>query len=181
MGMFDSQIVFYGKHAEVFHKYCKQQSSDIKSPFLIDDNDGNSNDFYIFNTNFNCYIVAALLGIINDKKEEIDNNKEIKPASIFADMLTKPVNARTLKRIYQHMVLKNNKEKDADARIKEAFKDLSDDESKIKQKEFEDYVRGGLTIIDEKFKDCKSYEDICDSLIFLIDDYSEGLVDDEEE
>lgn len=174
MDLFDDTRTFEGKHADILHKYCSANSKDQKIEFLISDHEGNTVDYCIFDNFATCYVVAAALGIANNKKEDVDKSVTSNPANVWGEVIRK--NKKKLMRVYYHMMFLETEEQDADSRIKATFSDLkSDDEVKSRQKLFDDYVRGGLTIIDETFKNCKSYEDINDTLIDLIDKYKEIL------
>ena len=64
--MFKKQIRFYGKHAVIMQKYCRDKGGEQEIPFSISNNDGKTIDhFYIFETRIQIYMVAAMLGIIN--------------------------------------------------------------------------------------------------------------------
>lgn len=158
MEMFKNQIRFYGKHARIMKQYSKSTSAEAAVPYEVDNNEGKKEDKYIFDTLLQCYMVAGMLGIINKRREKPDSNKTI-DATIMADILNKKRNL--LIRIYQHMVLTEDSGLSPDARVKKAFTvSMSDEESKQEQDRLEDYVRGGLEIIDEMFGGCLSYEDI---------------------
>lgn len=162
--MFKKAIRFYGKHAAIMQKYCKDKGGDQQILFPISNNDGKTIDhFYVFETRIQIYMVAAMLGIINKSSIEEDNDKMVY-SSIMADMVDKQ--RRKLERIYQYMILTDESLGTADAKIKKAFSLIStDEECDSQQHKLENYVRGGLEIIDGYFKDCKTYEDICNAII----------------
>lgn len=166
MSMFKKQIKIYGKHAIIMQKYCKDKGGEQDVTFSISNNDGATNDhFYIFETRVGIYMVAAMLGIIKKKQIMEDDDKKIY-SSIMVDMLEKQ--RTNLERIYHHMILTDSSIDSADAKIKKAFSIMtSDEECDIEQQKLENYVRGGLEIIDNLFKDCKSYEDVCNSIYKL--------------
>ena len=162
--MFKKPIRFYGKHAAIMQKYCKDKGGDQQILFSISNNDGKTNDhFYVFETRIQIYMVAAMLGIIDKLSIEEDNDKTIY-SSIMADMVDKQ--RKKLERIYQYMILTDDSLGTADAKIKKAFSlTQTDEECDLQQHRLENYVRGGLEIIDGYFKDCKTYEDICNAII----------------
>ena len=156
--MFDSFIRFYGKHARIMKMYCRNTSAETAVPFEIDNNEGKKEDKYIFDTLLQCYLVAGMLGIINKRTAKTDTNKTI-DATIMSDILIKKKGL--LVRMYQHMVLSENDGLSADAKVKKAFSvSMTEEEGKAEQERLEDYVRGGLEIIDETFSGCLSYEDV---------------------
>lgn len=162
--MFKKQVRFYGRHALIMQKYCKDKGGDQEVAFPITNNDGKTIEhFYVFETRIGIYMVAAMLGIINKSKIEEDSDKKIY-SSIMADMLDKQ--RKKLERIYQYMILSDDSLGSADAKIKKAFSLIpTDEECDAQQHELENYVRGGLEIIDSYFKDCKTYEDICNAIL----------------
>ena len=156
--MFNYQIRFYGKHARIMKQYSRSTSAEAAVPFEIDNNEGKKEDKYLFETLLQCYMVAGMLGIIYKRKEKPDTNKTI-DATIMAEILNKKRNLLT--RMYQHMVLTEDSDLSPDARVKKAFSvSMTEEESKQEQDRLEDYVRGGLEIIDEMFNGCLSYEDV---------------------
>lgn len=169
--MFDKQIRIYGKHADIIRKYSKDKQGADEQHFLVDDNEGNSKNIYLFENILQCYMCAAMIGIISRKKADVDTNRD-KTANIFADILIK--NRANLLRIYQHMILMENSEGSVDGTIKKAFsinKTNSDDE----EAKVEAYVRGGLEIIDEYFSSCNSYEDVANKLMDFLDEYGVNI------
>ena len=169
--MFKNQIRFYGKHAEILKKYSRNTSSETPTTFIVNNNGGEQKDIYLFDTLIQCYMVAAMLGIVNNRKvQEDSSNKEV-VANIFVDVLNK--NMSNLKRIYQHMVLSEKDNCSVDSRIKKAFTvKMTDEQSDAEQHRLEDYVRGGLEIIDEMFCSCETYEDIANKIYELKDQFN---------
>lgn len=156
--MFNSSIRFYGKHAKIMKKYCKNNSAETAVPFEIDNNEGKKEDKFIFDTFFQCYLVAGMLGIINKRTAKTDTDKTF-DATIMMDIILKK--KELLVRMYQHMVLSENDGLSPDAKVKKAFSvSMTEEEGKDEQERLEDYVRGGLEIIDETFSGCFSYEDV---------------------
>lgn len=164
--MFKKQVRFYGKHAAIMQKYCKDKGGEQEVPFSISNNDGKNIDhFYIFETRIQIYMVAAMLGIINKASVEEDTDKSIY-SSIMSEMIEKQ--RRKLERIYQYMILSDDSLGSADAKIKKAFSIIpTDEECDVQQHKLENHVRGGLEIIDNYFKECKTYEDICNAILEL--------------
>lgn len=162
--MFKKQIRLYGKHALIMQKYCKDKGGEQEVSFSISNNDGKTIDhFYVFETRIQIYMVASMLGILNKSEVEEDADKKIY-SSIMADMVEKQ--RINLERIYQYMILCDDSLESADAKIKKAFSLIpTDEECDNQQHKLENYVRGGLEIIDNYFKDCKTYEDICNAII----------------
>lgn len=161
--MFKNPIRFTGKHALILQKYSKDKGSEQDIPFQVSNNSGETKSIYIFDTRLHCYMVAGMLGIIENRKADIDTNKSNNAtATIFADILDKQ--RPNLERMYHQMVLAHNEELSADAKIKKAFSIIPDDLCDSEQKKLEDYVRGGLEIIDEMFSTCRTYEDVCNKM-----------------
>lgn len=161
--MFKNSIRFTGKHAFILQKYSKDKGSEQDIPFQVNNNSGETRSVHIFDTRVNCYLVAGMIGIIKDRKADIDSNKSNNvTATIFAEILVKQ--RANLERMYHHMVLAHNNDLVVDERIKRTFSIIPDDQCDNEQKKLEEYVRGGLEIIDEMFSSCKTYEDICNKI-----------------
>lgn len=165
--MFKKQIRLYGKYADIIRKYSKDKQGADEQHFLIDDNEGEEKNVYIFENILQCYMCAAMIGIINKKTMPQDSNRD-KTANIFADILFK--NRHNLMRIYQHMILSEDNEESIDSVIKRAFS-INVSNPDQEQEKFDGYVRGGLLIIDDWFNNCKSYEDVANQLIDFIYEY----------
>lgn len=70
------------------------------------------------------------------------------------------------------MILKEESE-DVDLRIKKAFSmEKEEEEDKNLQKELDAYMRAGLEIINDYFKDCANYTDLGNELLQFLTDYS---------
>ncbi len=176
MAMFKKQIRFTGKHAEIMQKYCKDKGGDQEIKFTVSNNSGLNKDIYIFENRIDIYLIGGMIGVLEKRKAEIDRSTSTY-ATIMVEIIDKYRNH--LNRLYQHMILAEDSELDPDTRIKKAFKvQMSDEESEIEQKNLEDYVRGGLEIIDEIFCECKTYEDICNCMFELTERYQLSNNDD---
>ncbi len=163
MSMFSKQIRFTGKHAAILQKYSKDKGGDQDIPFKVSNNDGVEKTISLFDTKIQCYMVAAMLGIIKNRTADIDKN--LPNANIFVDVLNKK--RSSLERIYHHMILSENNDDSIDSKVKKAFSIVPDEKADEEQKKLEDYVRGGLEILDEYFCECKSYEDVCNAMYEL--------------
>lgn len=174
--MFKKQIRFFGKHAQIMQKYCKDKGGDQDIPFPISNNDGIVNEhFYIFETRIEIYMVGAMLGILNKKEAEEEQDTKFYSTIMF-DMIEKQRN--NLQRIYQYMVLSDDYIDSCDGKIKKAFSiELTEKDCEEQQLKFENFVRGGLEIIDEYFKDCKNYEDVCNALVNMNSSLDDLLVE----
>lgn len=167
MAMFKKLIRFYGKHADIMQKYCKDKGGEQDISFVVSNNSGEERNIYIFDNRIHIYLVGGMLGIIQGRKADIDKSTPTY-SSIMSDMLDKQ--RFNLERMYHHMVLSENNVLGVDAKIKEAFSvKKTDEEWDEEQKRLEDYVRGGLEIIDEIFGNCKTYEDVCNAMFELRD------------
>ena len=163
--MFNSQLRIYGKHARILKKYSRDKQAAEQVEFLVRDHEGRNRPTYIFETMIQCYMVAAMVGIIEHKKIENDEGID-NPANIFTDVLHK--NRNELDRIVKFMILTDDSTDDIDLKIKQAFS--------VKRKDkIEDgvtsYARYGLEVIDDYFKDCRSNEDVANALRDFRDHY----------
>ena len=164
MPMFDAQIKITGKHALILQKYCKDKGTDQDVDFVLSNNCGEDKKCYVFDTRIMCYMVAAMLGIDSKRSVEVDSDKGINAvANIFVEVLGR--NKDNLDRIYHHMILSENASLSPDVKIKKAFSIVPEENSAQEQHRLENYVRGGLEIIDGLFAPCKTYEDFCNAII----------------
>lgn len=165
--MFSEQIRIYGKHANIIKKYSLDKQASETNYFTVTKScTSDSINTYIFKDMLECYMVAAILGIINDRKSDVDKTPAT-PANIFAEKVIK--NKITLERIFKHMVFSRYDELNIDQKIKKAFElEHSNNDKDI----FDSYVRGGLEIIDETFNKSQTIEDIAKTILNLLDHYS---------
>jgi len=177
MAMFKKLIRFTGRHADIMQKYCREKGSEQDISFVVSNNTGEMKNIYIFDNRVHIYLVGGMLGIIYKKQSPIDKSTDT-ISSIMPEILDKQ--RQNLERMYHHMVLSEDNNLTADEKIKKAFSiNKADEEWDSEQKRLENYVRGGLEIIDEIFSKCQSYEDICNSMFELakmvkIDNPQEG-------
>ncbi len=169
--MFSKDIRIQGKHALIVKKYSQDKQAQEKVPFVLNNHEGRNEEKYVFETMIDCIMVATMLGIINKRTAEEDVDKNISPATIFTEIILKRRNL--LERIYYHLEFSNANEENINEVIKKAFV-MSDEEKKIGLEKFKSYMRGGLEIIDEQFKDVASYEDLCNAFIELKQTYQLG-------
>ena len=161
MAMFKKQIRFYGKHAEIMQKFCKNKGTEQDVSFIVSNNTGEDKNIYIFEDRIHIYLVAGMLGIINKRSAPIDRSSSA-TSTIMVEILDKQ--RANLERMYHHMILTENNELSADAKIKDAFSlKKTDEQWEDEQNRLENYVRGGLEIIDSIFGGCHTYEDICNA------------------
>lgn len=171
--MFSKQIRITGIHGDYLRKYSKDKQGENTQYFTLDDNEGHMGNYYIFENILQCFMCAAMIGIIEGKLAAPDNSKTT-PANIFADIVNK--NYDNLMRIYQHMILTRDLDLSIDARIKKAFSvDKSNEDAE--EERIYSYARGGLEIINDYFKDCKTFEDVANAIVELSDKYSINMND----
>ena len=167
MAMFQKLVRFTGKHAEIMQKFCKDKGGDQEISFVVNNNSGEDKNIFIFETRVNIYLVAGMLGIISGKKSEPDHTTAT-TSSIMPEMLNKQRD--NLMRMYHHMILDEQNNLDIDSKIKKAFSiNKTDQEWDEEQRRLENYVRGGLEILNDIFGGCRSYEDICNAMFNLKD------------
>ncbi len=163
--MFSNPIRIYGNYSRIAKKYSKDNSNEKQEPFNLIDVEGKKTierKIFVFDTLLECFMTSMMIGIIEDKKEPEDSDKTIY-ATVFADILGKK--RPTLERIYQHMVLTKYIDLEIDERVKKAFGIVKEEDKKEELENLKSYMRGGLLIIDDYFKDCKTIEDFCTKII----------------
>ena len=165
--MFKSDIRLYGKHAAYLKTYSKDKQGETQFLFTLKDNENNSKDVYIFETMIQCYMAAAMIGIIEGKTAPEDTSNR----SLYSNIMTEQVvnNRSILKRITQFMIL-STEGGTADKRIKRAFSVNREDDKEI-EKLVSSYARGGLEVINEIFESCRTYEDAANQILHIIDKY----------
>lgn len=177
--MFTRDVEIVNKHGLIMRKYSNDTRGGKEKSIKWEVKD-NSDGAYIFDTFISCYMFAAMLGIANKRTAPIDTVKmEGSEATIIGTMFSKSSIQASLKRIYQFMILTEDNDMSNDARIKKAFTVVPEENAKEEQDHFEDYVRGGLEIMDEMFSKCNSYEDISNTIIDFIDKYSIEEIEEE--
>lgn len=164
--MFKSQLIIYGKHAEILKKYSPDKQAEEQFPFYVESIDSKQQNIEInmFETMIQTFMVAGMIGIIDKKTSEEDTNSNIK-ATIFAEALTN--NMPQIKRMIQFMNL-TTEDLDFDARIKKAF---TVNENEGDEKKLLGYVRYGLEKIDNYFNKCNSVEEVASAWRDLLNDY----------
>lgn len=161
--MFTSQLLIQGKYADLLKKYSRDKQGE-KITFTVTDNEGDEQEIFLFDNYMQGYMVSAMLGILNRKSIGDDGDRSSE-AKIFADMLSKK--RGELETIVEFMLLSNT-EDSVDKRIKQAFTVDRENGEQI-EKMVTSYARGGLTIIDEWFNSCKTYEDVANQMILFVD------------
>ena len=159
--MFNSQLVIYGKYAELLKKYSRDKQGE-KVPFSVTDNLGKEREIFLFDNYIQGYMVSAMLGIYLRKSLPDDGNRDT-DAKIFAEILTKKKGE--LDTIVQFMILTED-EKNIDKKIRNAFAIDRDNGDEL-EKKVTAYARGGLSIIDEWFSKCKTYEDVANQILMF--------------
>ena len=165
--LFDKEFEFQGKHAN----YCR---------FLKD-------EINLFRTFREAYTVSAIVGFINSSKSERDVKKKdeekVQPASVLPSELAQRRPALTY--IYRLMMLlepiPNGDIKQYQDRTFRDDADASKNPEKLAEnmRLFNSYVLGGIEIIHERFKDCKSKKDTANTLYEFLTEFFEdnGFID----
>ncbi len=161
--MFMSEISLTGKHAY----YLKFLGSTLDE----------ENKYRIFNRYIDVYMNAAIIGFLYGEKEEKGNEKQYsnETAKIFADTVQKENSKLTL--IYRTIMLLDNKDSlTTEDRVNKAFKDNFNKEDQEKHHKnlelFNSYVRGGITLLYNKFTlNALNYEDYIENINDFVDDY----------
>lgn len=177
--MFKKNIIIYGEYSNIVKKYSKDTSGIEKSNFILKDTDENNRiinkEVYIFNRLVDCVMVAMMLGIIENKKADDDNDKSVK-ATVFLDQINSE--RYSFIRIYQHMILTRRTDLENDEKIKLAFKENFEDVDNDDIENLFSYMRGGLLIIDEYFKNCDTVENFCNAIIDFSNKYNINIKND---
>ena len=130
--MFDREYVFYGKHAEMVEKLKAKLSDEIGTGF--------------FETNYDIYRVAPIVGYIYNRQSEID--KAENTTKVFGDKMMKGKDELTFNyRLIMMLALKKSPEEIANITFR---LDDKDEERKEYDKLYNSYVLGGIEEIYER-------------------------------
>ncbi len=169
--MFNKNLRLTGKHAKILKRYSKDKQAEETQNFTVfSDLPTESHkkyDIYLFNTLYDCFITATLIGIIEDRKAESDNSIDVN-ATIFSDKLNASQNE--IDRVFKLLVF-TKYNLTLDEKIKKVFT-LEKVDDEMDEKIFLDYTRGGLEIIDEKFSSSQNIRDVLISIKEIIEKYS---------
>lgn len=153
-----SEFQFKGKHADYVRKLTSELDTRTK--------------FKIFQYNVDVLIFAPIVGMIYGRKGNLDNNNSINPIKINYQQLTSRSSALDYNK--ELILLLNKKETvDINERINKAFRYIYDNKEETKdkknecEKEYLEYVLGGVEILFEKIMENNSPRDI--------DDYIDNL------
>ncbi len=164
-GLFENEIEFNGKYATMVR-------------FLKD-------ELGLFGTFREAYVVASIVGFINDREQTSDNSEKVQAASIFPSELSK--RKQDLRFLYRLiMLLKEEENYTLDDYKNRTFKDDPEENAEIVKSNmeiFNSYACGGLEYLNQEFQDCQRVEETVDKLYELLHRFSSnvGLLDDDEE
>ncbi|KIR03712.1 hypothetical protein P261_02527 [Lachnospiraceae bacterium TWA4] len=121
------------------------------------------------------YVLAAVIGFVNNIKANGNTEENTRTASIFPTELSK--RKSDLRLLYRIMMLSlDNPEYSIDDYMNKAFRDDADEENREELKKnmviFNEYACGGLEYLDEKFKDLDRADDIVDAVYSFIHDFA---------
>lgn len=155
--MFDQIYNFKGKHADMVIRLTNPIGPNLSAK--------------IFDTNYDLYAVAPLVGYLYNRKASVDKSSDSN-TKIFRDKMMDE--SENLKYNYRLLMLLCNKNLDSEERTKIAFKlDNNDEERKKYDELYDDYVRGGVEIIYEHiFEDADDVDGYLMNLYEFIDDFN---------
>lgn len=160
--MFQKTITVKGMHATYWKALCAG-SGEVAGP----NSEGN---FKLFNRYMDAYLVAPLLGCLNNRKGSALGPSEDE-AGMQANILIK--NSQTLTTLLRTIVLVDESSGYSTIeKIERAFK--GDNDPTIKEanmKLFNDYFLGGLEIMYEEFSEATSNEDYIDHIYKFVDNF----------
>lgn len=149
--MFDKEYVFYGKHADIVKKLTSPLTSTIKKR--------------LFDTNYDVYAVAPLLGYLYNRKAEVDKSSDSN-TKVFRDKMMDE--SDNLKYNYRLLMVLLNKDKSQEELTKIAFKLDNDDNTRAEYDQlYNQYVLGGVEVLSEKI-----LEDASDIDEYLMNAYN---------
>lgn len=152
--MFDKEYSFKGTHAEKVIK-------------LTAEFDRNKNK--LFSTNYDVYIMAAIVGFMYKRKSDIDKGTET--TKIFPDKLIKEQSDLifTYRLI---MLLDSDNEANFEERVNKAFRYYGSDKAVQDEQLYDQYVRGGVDVLYEKLiSSANSEEDYLKNLYDFMEEF----------
>ena len=159
--MFENDYVFKGKHANMVTRLTSEVDSETK--------------FKLFNRNVDVLIIAPIVGFLygrtarRDESVQTDNVKKIN----YQQMSNESDN---LKFNYQLIMLLHDKDKIAiEQRLNRAFR-YTKDSPEIEEcyKIYEQYILGGIEVLDEKLLvDATNVDDYINNIYNFINDYND--------
>lgn len=179
--MFDSDYKITGIYATYWMDLCKRQKRKDES-----EEDYKKDNFKIFNSYMDCYMVATVLGIRYGRVGTLNDPENKESAGMLQNIINKKSNQ--LKYIYQIAML-FDKERDLtdEERLENAFQlaEYNDDGSINEEnaariaenlKLFEKYFFGGLEILHEEFVEkCTTDDDFLDKIHAFTKEYLEEI------
>lgn len=154
--MFDEKI-FYGKHADYVNFLCKDRGQI------------NSDGINLFQTKIELYILAPIIGLIYNRKSDIDTSTNSK----YTIQLQQIKNYETdLEYVYRMIMLLDDKDNiSEEQRLNRAFRyDNDKDKFHENMRIFDKYVLGGIEVIYEQFaNDLGDKEQLLYDLIEFLD------------
>lgn len=170
-GLFESDYTINGTHATRLKFLAKKNSRD-------DDELDNPKAAKIFERYIDVYMNAAVWGISYRRRAKADTSSNDR-ARIYADaFIRERDNCRFLYRLV--MLLDNSEKLTQDERIDRAFRyDTSSDKIDACKKNFElfnDYVRGGIDILYERFTDgCFNRDDYFKKIFSVMTEFQKEI------
>lgn len=159
--MFENDYIFKGKHANMVTRLTSEIDSETK--------------FKLFDRNVDVLIIAPIVGFLygrtawRDESVQTDNVKKIN----YQQMSNESDN---LKFNYQLIMLLHNKDKIAiEQRLNRAFR-YTKDSPEIEEcyKIYEQYILGGIEVLDEKLLvDATNVDDYINNIYNFINDYND--------
>ena len=163
-GLFENEIEFNGKYATM-------------ARFLRDD--------IGLGTFREIYVLSSIIGFINERQENSNEDEKVQSASIFPNELIKrKADLRFIYRVI--MLLKEEPEFTLDDYKNRAFRDDPEENAEVikdNMRIFNSFACGGVEYLYDIFKDCTRTEDIVDTLYEFVHRFSSdvGLIEGEDE
>ena len=160
--MFERDYNFKGKHANIVTKLTTEIDTDTK--------------FKLFERNIDVFIIAPIIGYLYGKRVKRDDDG---PATdnvkkINFDQMNRE--SKTLNFNYELIMLLHKKDElSIEERLDNAFRYNSDSEERNKcDRIFEEYVLGGIEVLEEKLlKDASEIDDYINNIYDFISEYND--------
>lgn len=167
--MFDNDIRVVGKHA-TYIKFLSKKTAELKKDFAGAE---------IFRRYIDVYMAGAIIGLVKNRKAEVDNTPNGDTAMILAAAVVSE--QAQLKFLYRLIMLLDNPSLSADDRVDLAFRyDAEPEKVKENMAVFNSYVRGGIEWLYEKFTDgATTKDDYLAKIREIVSEFKEDYYSDE--
>jgi hypothetical protein len=160
--MFDKDFQIRGRHATYWKALSKTPGNATET----------SVNFKVFSRYVDVYMVAPIIGLLNNRKGFYESDDDNDTAGMLAEVLIK--NQNKLKYIYRLIILLDDTEViTQEDRLNRAFREDGNEESVEEgMRTFNEYFLGGLEVLHETFvQSCTTEEDYINRIHSFVEEF----------